>query len=1230
MSDAPESSTDLSGVASTPPPLSPPPTLPLPALPPEPAPAAVGRFRIDGELGRGGMGVVYRGLDPDLNRAVAVKVLKKELSADAALGRRFLEEAQVCGQLQHPGVVPVHELGRTDDGRLFFAMKLVKGRTLAQLLKDRPDPSHDRPRFLLIFEQVCQAVAYAHSRGVIHRDLKPSNVMVGAFGEVQVMDWGLAKALTAGRPAETPPPAEAASAVRTARALAPAGWSEKGTIIGTPPYMPPEQALGQVDQLDARSDVFGLGAVLCEVLTGKPPYDGRSELEVYRQAALAELGGARERLGQCGADPELVRLALACLAPAPADRPADAGAAAAAVAAYRAGVEKRLREAELAKAAAQLKAAEERKRRRLTAALAALVLLVAAAGGALAWRLGAERVRSEREAEAAVREAVERRDRAREAPDDLTKWAEALAAAKRADALAGGAGEELRRRAAGLLAQLEEEAKDRRLLARLDEARSQWATLAVERKAGKKQATKVSFDRAGAATRYGKAFHDDMRLEELTPEEAAGRINRRAVRSELLAALANWAYLTPDKQVKERLLRIARLADPAPTAFRNRWAAAWEGRDREALVRLSQDPEARDLPPADACLLADRLGELGAEADAAALLREARKRHADDFWVNFDLANHLGKTRPVPAGEVVRFYTAALALRPRAAAAHNNLGNALDDLGRADEAVAECRAALELEPGYANAHNNLGVALYDLGRKDEAVAEYREALRLNPDDADFHINLGNALGDLGRKEEAVAEYREAIRLKPDDSDAHNNLGLALSDLGRKEEAVAEYREATRLNPGDSDAHFNLGSALDDLGRKDEAVAEYREAIRLNPGDPDAHYNLGVALSDLGRNEEAVEEYCKALRLNPADPDVHGNLGAALRSLGRTNEAVAEYREALRIKPDDAGTHYNLGVALSELGRKEEAAAEYREALRIKPDDADARTNLGLILLDLERPDEAAAEFRVAVKLNPDDAGAHVNLGAALQRGDHLEEAMTEYRSAIRLNPDYALAYCNLGLALQDAGELRDALASLRHGHALGARDPKWAYPSEAWVRNCERLVEIDGLLPAVLRAEAAPADAAGYCDFARLCKCKRRYVAAARLMAQAFAAEPGLQENLESAHRYNAACWAARAGCGRAADAHLLDDDQRSYWRKRSLDWLRADFVLREGQLNSGKPNESAVAKKKLRRWRSDPDLSGVRDADALDKLPEGERADWRQLWADVDALIQKASPEKK
>ncbi|NUP97460.1 MAG: serine/threonine protein kinase, partial [Planctomycetaceae bacterium] len=247
-------------------------------------------YRVQGELARGGMGVLYRGEDVDLGREVALKVLRDELARRPDVVQRFVEEAQVAGQLQHPGVVPVHELGLLPDGRPYFAMKLVHGRTFAEALAETG--ATGRERWIDTFASICRTVAYAHSRGVVHRDLKPANVLLGKFGEVQVIDWGLAKVL--GREEGKAHASEA----RT---------SQAGHVMGTPAYMAPEQARGDSGSVDERVDVFALGAVLCEILTGSPPYVGGKERTVVL-AAHAELDDARKRLAGCAAAPELVNL----------------------------------------------------------------------------------------------------------------------------------------------------------------------------------------------------------------------------------------------------------------------------------------------------------------------------------------------------------------------------------------------------------------------------------------------------------------------------------------------------------------------------------------------------------------------------------------------------------------------------------------------------------------------------------------------------------------------------------------------------------------------------------------------------------------------------------------------------------------------------------------------------------------------------------------------------------
>ena len=298
---------------------------PLPAESPlatiDHVPAQAERYRRLRLHATGGIGRVWLAHDNNLGRDVALKELRPERAEEATLGARFLQEAQISGQLEHPGIIPVYELVRPrDDRQPFYTMRFVKGRTLSEAVRDY----HDRrlagqadplelPTLLNAFVTVCNAVAYAHSRGVIHRDLKGQNVVVGDFGEVVVLDWGLAKVV--GRPeGEVHAPAVVLDEVG-----ADSGHTVQGQALGTPVYMAPEQAAGRLDLIDRRTDVYGLGAILYEILTGAPPFQGESTEEVLRK--VREEAPAPPHQFWPEVPPALEALCLRALAKHPADRP---------------------------------------------------------------------------------------------------------------------------------------------------------------------------------------------------------------------------------------------------------------------------------------------------------------------------------------------------------------------------------------------------------------------------------------------------------------------------------------------------------------------------------------------------------------------------------------------------------------------------------------------------------------------------------------------------------------------------------------------------------------------------------------------------------------------------------------------------------------------------------------------------------------------------------------------
>jgi serine/threonine-protein kinase len=822
---------------------------PRPAAPDgaEDGPPAVPGYEVLGRLGKGGMAVVWGGHDRRLRRAVAVKVMKEELAGWPHLERRFMEEAQLTSQLAHPAIPPVHELGELSDGRPYFVMKLVQGRTLADLLDARTGPADDLPRFLTIFEQVCQAVAYAHSKGVIHRDLKPANVMVGAFGEVQVMDWGLAK-LLADQPPEAAAADPAGGAVATVRTAGPDDATQEGSMLGTPAYMAPEQARGEVERVDRRCDVFGLGAILCEVLTGQPPYVGAAE-DVRVQAQLGHLGPARERLAACGADAELVALAGRCLGARPEGRPADAGEVAAAVAAHLAGVQERLRKAELERAAAQARAAAERKARRRTRALAAALLtLVIVGGGGTAWWWH-ERTAVVRDTEAALAEAA--RDQA------AGRWSEAGAALREAAGRLGGAGPaDLRRRLDVARAKLE-------LVDRLDRIRQRRA-INVRGK---------FYDRAPArdyAAEFREAGLGDVGDD---VEAVAERVRASGVAGPLVAALDDWALValaTRDRETARWLLAVARQADPDAWGKSFHDLGVWQ--DQGKLQALAQDALRDDgakLNEVSPQVLAALGSQLDRSPEAVLLLREAQRRYPKDFWLSLYLGAALLQANQYE--EAVGYYRVAVTLRPDAAAAHNDLGLALHGKHDLEGAIAEYRTAIRLDSQLAAAHNNLGSALRDNKDLKGAIAAYEKATELAPNYTLAYYNLGLARHDNKDLKGAIAAYKKATELDRDYADAYLNLGCALYASGEIDGALSAFGRAVILTPNDARAHYNLGNARRAKGDLDGAVVAYRKALDIDPDYPEAHCNLGQVLSDQGRFAEALKELSRGHELGSKLP-----------------------------------------------------------------------------------------------------------------------------------------------------------------------------------------------------------------------------------------------------------------------------------------------------------------------------------------------------------------------
>jgi eukaryotic-like serine/threonine-protein kinase len=807
------------------------------------------RYQLFGEIARGGIGVILKGRDVDLGRDLAVKVLLEKHRDHPEMVRRFVEEAQIGGQLQHPGIVPVYELGQFPDQRLYIAMKLVKGRTLAALLEARKDPSDDRPRFLAIFEQICQTMAYAHSRGVVHRDLKPSNVMVGSFGEVQVMDWGLAKVLDQGGIADEQLARRSqddSSAIRTLRTGSNADESRAGSVLGTPAYMAPEQARGELDTVDERADVFGLGSILCEILTGFPAYSGRSTADLYRKAERAELDDATLRLNESGADAELAAIAKECLSAAPKHRPRDAGVVLSGLSAYVASVEERLRFAGLAQAKAEARADEERKRGLLTVALAASVLVTTLLGaGGWIWVAREHAARSQRTAfavNAALDESARLRIQARSAPfGETEKWVEAIDAVRRAEALlARGEGD------TALSLRVQDALKN--LLRDRDESHSaEKDRRMVERLAAIHDDLGVHLDHARADSEFSEAFRAyGVDLDALEPDQSAALLAARPVAVELAGILDQWTFIRwrlpePKHSGAKRLIAIAKLADPDPWRNQLRDSLGRE-RSRESrsrasesndLDKLAASADVEKLPGASLARLAWALSHENKDT-AISLLRHAQRAHPDDFWINWDLGNQLAHSGQ--SDEAIRFFSVAVAIRPRSSFALVGLGSTLSENGRLEEAASTFRQAIQVGPDNAMARLSLATVLLDLGQLENATSQLHELKKLKPNDPWLSWQITNILKARGDWAAAIAELREGVELEPTKPHLHHELGVAQLTVGQIDDAIVSFDAAIRLDPQFVHAHGYLGWARRAKGELESALESFWRAHYLGSGE----------------------------------------------------------------------------------------------------------------------------------------------------------------------------------------------------------------------------------------------------------------------------------------------------------------------------------------------------------------------------------------------------------
>jgi tetratricopeptide (TPR) repeat protein len=353
-------------------------------------------------------------------------------------------------------------------------------------------------------------------------------------------------------------------------------------------------------------------------------------------------------------------------------------------------------------------------------------------------------------------------------------------------------------------------------------------------------------------------------------------------------------------------------------------------------------------------------------------------------------------------------WTRALECNPANFVAQNNLGSALLQQGKIDEAIAHLRLGVQIKPGFSKALNNLGYALIKKGNADDAIVYLERALKADPDDVEAQHNLGRAFLEKGLPDRAIVHFQKALNLDSHYADVHNHLGTAYVQCGKTAEAIRQFQEALILDPEYVEARNNLGCALTLEGKLDQAIMQLQKALATDPSNVGAHNNLGNALFQKGKINEAVTEFQKTIQIKPDHAEAHYNLGNAFSRIGKLDAAIFNFSEALRINHNDPEAHNNLANALSQEGKEAEAIDHYRKALEIRPEYPEAQNGLAWILATSRQSSlrDSGKALALAQEANRLIGGEHPiiyrTLAAAYAEGGQFDDAKRCVRIALQL------------------------------------------------------------------------------------------------------------------------------------------------------------------------------------------------------------------------------------
>jgi serine/threonine protein kinase/Flp pilus assembly protein TadD len=878
----------------------------------------------------GGNASIHRVTDVRFGRTAALKIPLKKWASDPHALRRLEREAQLSGRLQHPNIVPIYDVGTTttSSGELpYFTMRLVKGRQFSDLLQERQSPAQDQFRFIFLFRQICQAVAYAHDQGILHRDLKPNNVMVGDFDDAYVMDWGYAKDLLQARvrPAavETRPLAQFLDDIRghtddLAQTIVLAAASESviaddEMVLGTPAYLPPEIAQRSAKAADRRSDVFCLGGILCAILTGEATYRGVDVLDVSRQAYAGDVSDALKRIAESGAAPELIDLASACLAPKPEDRPADAKAVADRVTQFIHRQEEAKLEAERQTAReAQAKFVAERHSRRLTVGLAATLLAFVCSGaGVVLYSVETARLARRAETVREIEHRLELADSIRQQAEErelnslsdadyvLGQWGRYLAAVDQAGSVGIGSEslpeqkQEIELARARGEERITEIQRWRQLVADLESA-ADLTTLAIDEYAPSQEIASQEFQ--NAFQRFGVTYesdHHEKIVAALAPLPGG-------LRERIVAALDRWALLGNSFAIDKFDLG-TEILKSAP-AWRDAIRTIHAARDAAALRQLITDSEKdpTSLSPSFYLIATGGLLQWGTAAEAIELNQNARDRFRNEYSLHLQ-AGSLHATLPVPQLDRAEdAFRAALAVSPQSPTGLAALGYVLRQKGLFPQAKSLLQLSLEREPSFPWALTNLGIITLTVEGDAKLAESYlQRALTAFPKYPLAADTLSLVYSMTGRWDKALGIHA-SLGLNPQASSLRS-VGLTIRHFMRGYfiRAATEWEKLVR-HPLFQSRRKMMVSYLH-LLRGDLDLAEKVATSLRADGQYRFDRVMGAAILGMiylfeGRNAEADGIF---LELSREVPEFHlGTVGLAMTSLvqGRiteTREKIAE-------------------------------------------------------------------------------------------------------------------------------------------------------------------------------------------------------------------------------------------------------------------------------------------------------------------------------------------------